>query len=96
MSDVWPTLNLPERLHPKLNIAHNHWKHRQITELIWPAPEYQCISIEDSEYDLILPYSESGEMAHVIWFEVHCVNGDTFRVNGSSLSRVAFREITDY
>ncbi len=73
--------------------AHNHWRHRIVTELVFAPPEYGVISIEQELIDAILPYSEPGEMGPTLWFEVVKDDGKHSRINGSFLSSVMFSEV---
>lgn len=48
--------------------AHNHWRHRIVTELVWPNDEF--ISTNQEAIQAIIPYSEPGQYGPTIWFEV--------------------------
>ncbi len=73
--------------------AHNHWRHRIVTELVFPPPEYGVITIESEIIEAIIPFSEPGEMGPTIWFEVIRSTGEHSRHNGSFVDTVNFSEI---
>jgi len=71
--------------------AHRHWENREIHELVFPDDGY--VSTKSDGVDQIIPYSEPGEMASTIWFEVIYENKSRVRFNGSYVSSVGFIEI---
>lgn len=73
--------------------AHNHWRHRIVTELVWPNDEFLSLSTSEGAIEAIIPYSEPGQMGPTIWFEVIRPESENFRVNGSFLATVNFSEI---
>jgi hypothetical protein len=76
-----------------LHLAHNHWRHRVVTELVFAPPEYGVLSIEQDLIEVILPYSEPGEMGPTIWFEVIRSDGSFSRHNGTFIDTVNFVEV---
>ncbi len=62
-----------------------------MTELVWP--DDAMISTTQEAIDVIIPYSEPGEMGPTIWFEVVRGDSENFRVNGSFLATVNFVEV---
>ena len=87
-------MEVTERQNPPMSglvNAHRHWQSRRINTLVLPDGKY--ISAKWEHVNSIIPYSEPGEMAHTIWFEVHYENGNRVRHNGSYIAQVEFVEI---
>lgn len=73
--------------------AHRHWRGRTISLLQFPDDGF--IETKSPLIDEIIAYSEPGQMAPVIWFEVRYVDGSVVRHNGTYVASVVFEEIKD-
>ncbi len=84
-----------------LHASHEHWRGLEIQELVWADENFGINpSIEYDNTLKITPYSEPGQLAPTIWFEIICQKMNTGgiyyrRINGLYIKEVIFHEVGD-